>query len=456
MRLLPLAFLIAGLAVVAFAGEEAIPEQTRVGITGDGNFVITYTTGSSASARVKAGTGAAVQAASLTSNVYWGTSSTSLNYVAKGSSHLFTYDKYEALIHDVILSGLPSNTQIFYQVGDKAVSQGLSNVFSFNTAAPQTWAVYGDFGVTNMQSLDVLLEDAASNDFQGVLHVGDIAYDLHNAKGGRGDEFLNDVEPIAASRPYLFTVGNHEKEGNFTHYNHRFSAQLSLGQHSNSGTGLWYSFNQGLVHYVAINTEVWAYYPDEAQQARQMQWLKQDLAKANANRGKQPWVIGLGHKCDWQDEVDFSELRDVLYQGGVDLYICGHQHNYQRLFPGYRSKKVEVYDDPSVYTDPKHWAQIVVGSPGCQEKISSGLAPYKNGLAAYFLAYGYGLLRVYNATHLSWKWKQTHKAAALNGETPQDGRMISLHNSVTSNAGNPSIKDELLLIQHNHGPRNPI
>jgi hypothetical protein len=79
---------------------------------------------------------------------------------------------------------------------------------------------------------------------------------------------------------------------------------------------LRYSFDQDLVHWVAISTEVrarqrrpaaermkalmaavrrgaqvYAYYADPVEQQRQLRWLESDLQKANANRAKRPWII---------------------------------------------------------------------------------------------------------------------------------------------------------------------
>ncbi len=446
---------IASLAlIVAIAVADHTPEQTRVELTGDGRYLITYTTDSTADVR-KQNT-KPPKAGALATNVYYGTSDKSLSQVARGNYTVFNHLKYTAYIHTVVLPVLPGNTRFYYQVGDKSFSGGVSKVFSFVTTPPRVWAVYGDYGVTNMdRSLQPLLDGAADGEFHGVLHVGDIAYDLHNAHGGRGDEFMNELEPIAANMPYMFAVGNHEKEGNFTHYNNRYIGHNYLGRNSGSNTNLWYSFNQPYVHFVSINTEVYEYFPDEGQQQRQLAWLRADLAKANKNRSQYPWVIMYGHKCDWQDGVKFGDFRQIAHEGGVDLYICGHQHNYQRLFPGFK-KDVQEYDDPNRFVNPKFWVQMVVGSPGCQEKISGGLAPYKDSIAAYYLSYGYGMLEVRNSTHLYWKWKQTNKGSTANAMDAVAASMIDLQNSLdSSNNGEASIKDEMLIIQSQHGPRPP-
>jgi len=41
-----------------------------------------------------------------------------------------------------------------------------------------TFAVYGDFGAENVQSLPWLVEEATQGSINGVLHCGDITYNL--------------------------------------------------------------------------------------------------------------------------------------------------------------------------------------------------------------------------------------------------------------------------------------
>jgi hypothetical protein len=301
------------------------------------------------------------------------------------------------------------------------------------------------------KSLDVLLEDGAKDRYDGILHVGDIAYDLHNGNGVRGDDFMAALQPVMATKPYLFVPGNHEKEGNFTHYNNRFRSLDLIGKRSRSNTGLWWSMDVPSAHFVSIDTEVYAYFADEAQQQRQLRWFEEDLIKANKRRAEFPWIILLAHKCDWQDEVDFTDFRALAHKYGVDVLICGHQHNYQRLFPGLR-RKVQTFDDPEKFVDPSYWTQIVVGSPGCQEKISKGLAPYKDGIASYYLSYGYGTFTIPNATHFKWEWKQTNRATMMNADSVDAAVAIYEQNESRLSA-DAEVKDRMTLIQHNHGMR---
>ena len=55
--------------------------------------------------------------------------------------------------------------------------------------------------------------------------------------------------------------------------------------------------------FCSYSTEV--YYSKGA--TEQLAWLKEDLAKANKNRDKQPWVIAYGHRPMYCSNVDHDD-----------------------------------------------------------------------------------------------------------------------------------------------------
>jgi acid phosphatase type 7 len=116
------------------------------------------------------------------------------------------------------------------------------------------------------------------------------------------------------------------------------------------------------------------------------------------------------------DHTNWTAYFDDLFaEYNVDLYFCGHTHNYQRTAPAARSKP----SDPScvsgsTYTGCKGTTFVVAGSPGCKEKLSTGTAP-ADVLLTHLQAYGYGKLTA-NATHLAWFWGETVAEDASTGE----------------------------------------
>lgn len=72
-------------------------------------------------------------------------------------------------------------------------------------------AVFGDMGVDGSYTLPQLIADTVERRlYDAVLHVGDLAYNMHEKLGRQADEFMRMVEPMAARVPYMVVEGNHE------------------------------------------------------------------------------------------------------------------------------------------------------------------------------------------------------------------------------------------------------
>ncbi len=120
-----------------------------------------------------------------------------------------------------------------YRVGSDC---GWSDIFWFTTfPTSNDWsprlAIYGDMGNVNAVSLPRLQRETQEGQYDMILHIGDFAYDMFNVSnaimmiirkksririvlkenGERGDEFMRQIEPIAAYIPYMTCPGNHEE-----------------------------------------------------------------------------------------------------------------------------------------------------------------------------------------------------------------------------------------------------
>lgn len=86
------------------------------------------------------------------------------------------------------------------------------NFITFPSDDDTSWsprfAVFGDMGFANARSLPSLTSAANSRDFDMVLHLGDISYDLFSMQGRTGDQFMRAIQPIAANIPYTVLPGN--------------------------------------------------------------------------------------------------------------------------------------------------------------------------------------------------------------------------------------------------------
>lgn len=90
-------------------------------------------------------------------------------------------EKRSMYIHRVLLKNLKPGQGYYYQCGSEL---GWSEVFWFTAIKEGSdwsprFAVYGDLGNVNGQSIPRLQQEVHRNNFDAILHVGDMAYDLH-------------------------------------------------------------------------------------------------------------------------------------------------------------------------------------------------------------------------------------------------------------------------------------
>ena len=105
----------------------------------------------------------------------------------------------------------------------------------------------------------------------------------------------------------------------------------SRRKQATNGTGsggsfkeIFYSYNQGLVHYIGFSADAYTYRSGSQMLANQLAFMKSDLAKVD--RKVTPWVVALVHKDFDMEGEAYADIYPVLDAGNVDLLFCGHIH----------------------------------------------------------------------------------------------------------------------------------
>lgn len=347
--------------------------------------------------------------------------------IATFTGTMATYYEAAGYNHNAIMTGLTPNTRYYYVVGDEQGGWSSPRAFVSAPNSPQNFsiAIYGDMGVHNSENTMPRIYDLVStNRVQWIYHIGDIGYGDDypgNIYEFVWDQWFKAMETVTSTIPYMVCPGNHEYSceplspcieysANFKAYNGRFRMP---GIESGSNTTMWFSFDYSYVHFVSISSETdYPSSPFPSHFGDQLKWLANDLARANAQRSLRPWIIVVGHrpiytsnaaKADVPSEYATylqASFEELFHKYGVDLYVAGHEHSYERIYPTYRNKVMSTnYDNPAAT------AYLVPGAGGCIE----GLSPWENNPAPSWSAYrfnedqGYGVLDV-SQNALQWSY----------------------------------------------------
>eukprot|EP00163_Fabomonas_tropica_P016716 TRINITY_DN2985_c0_g1_i1.p2 TRINITY_DN2985_c0_g1~~TRINITY_DN2985_c0_g1_i1.p2 ORF type:complete len:277 (-),score=49.14 TRINITY_DN2985_c0_g1_i1:57-887(-) len=245
--------------------------------------------------------------------------------------------------------------------------------------------------------------------FSAVLHLGDMAY------AGTGstaewepiwDLFCDQIEPISSHIPYMTVVGNHEHYYNYTSFLTRFSMPKPWGAPSaTTGHVFWFSLDHYYTHFTFMSTE----HPYDAK-SEQYAWLKADLAAAKANPNIK-WIVLMGHRPMYSSDTDewsshrpgayFQEhIEPLMLEYGVDLYLCGHMHAYERVHPNINGT---VKATGNAYKSPGAPVHVLQGTAGVFTD-HAWITPTPAWSAARLSDIGYGRLNIVNASYLSYDY----------------------------------------------------
>jgi hypothetical protein len=272
------------------------------------------------------------------------------------------------------------------------------------------------------------------------------------------DEFYDEMTPITTVRPYMVGPGNHEAncdnggtgsyttsvcmpgQMNFTGFRNHFRMPST----ESGGLGnFWFSYDSGMVHYIQIDTETDLGHglvgPDEplggtedagpfGLMNQQINWLTNDLK--NVDRSKTPWVVVTGHR-PWYSSGSICKncslaFEPLFLEYGVDLYMAGHFHVYERMTP-----IAHGVSDPKGLNNPSSPWYVVNGAAGHYDGLDSftlPLMPYHVvGYSTNNGVYGWSKLTFHNCTHLTQSFIASNNGSVLDSATLYKDRVCHHH-----------------------------
>ncbi|MBV9724623.1 MAG: metallophosphoesterase family protein [Gammaproteobacteria bacterium] len=281
------------------------------------------------------------------------------------------------------LDGLEPNSLYHYAVTADNDARRPPFAATFRTAprgrVPFRWTSYGDLSTPvaawTMSSPQSHHAVDAVERFQPLFHLlnGDLCYANLNptAQPAVWADFGNNVQRSAANRAWMPCPGNHEIEfGNGEHGMNSYLTRYALPDNGTAFPGRWYSFRVGSALFISLAADDVIYQdsgafhpgPDPLTPApstghppiapgtsiyihgysggAQTRWLEDTLAAAQADTSID-WIIVQMH----QDALSSSQNGNGSDRGiretwlplfdryGVDLVLCGHDHDYERSWP---------------------------------------------------------------------------------------------------------------------------
>ena len=336
----------------------------------------------------------------------WGESPESLQYSASGNSYSYAAGGFNGSLHEVILHSLAHQHSTYYRCGGmKSGYPEWSSIWHFTLqprAVPETarredlkWiGLVADMGLEeSTYTRQSLLRNTEANIMDLVVHGGDISYADDYFPGKNNSyvwvQYMQEIQAITASTLYMTCPGNHEAQFNFAAYTNWLSMPTKA---SDSQSQFFYSFDHAGVHFAMISTE-----HDFSQGSEQYKWLERDLEKAHLSRHLGvPWIVVVGHRplycssvtlsrrCTEEAPVYRQRIEPLLHRFSVDVYMCGHNHNYERSYPVYN---MTVMDKS--YVRPQATVYIVNGAAGNKERNDPGFVPDRE--APWRAAHGDGV-----------------------------------------------------------------
>ncbi|MEU4668019.1 metallophosphoesterase family protein [Amycolatopsis sp. NPDC023774] len=265
-------------------------------------------------------------------------------------------------VHHAMLDRLRPGTEYIYAAQHDGATPDAAtfrtapsgrSAFTFTSfgdqSAPQvTWDAKGAVG------LDANSTPATKDIVTGIETVaplfhllnGDLCYaNLDVDRVRTWNNFFTNNTRSARYRPWMPAAGNHEIEklnGEIGLGAYQAYFQLPSTETDRELAGLWYGFTVGSVRVIVLQNDDNALqdggdvYINGYSGGRQLAWLKKELAAARASHDID-WIVVAMHQVmiSTSDangaDLGLREKYGPLFdQYGVDLVLCGHEHDYER------------------------------------------------------------------------------------------------------------------------------
>ena len=227
---------------------------------------------------------------------------------------------YSARVNKVLATGLSSNTQYVYRVGDGKTWSSVKEFKTVRSGTDTNFFVIGDTQSTDSTNINKIKDKLSEKNYSFGIQTGDAIDDASiygqwkDILSVFGSDYLGKVDMV-------HVLGNHEFMGDLDGDAARNIYNLPSENH--------YSVEYGNVYVGVIN-----YSSDVNKLKSDLEWLKQD---AKASKAK--WKILTMHQPPYYTNV--ASNNDLIHElvpsaaeeAGIDFVFSGHDHSYARTEP---------------------------------------------------------------------------------------------------------------------------
>ena len=357
------------------ANNMRLPAMTQLSVNSNTSFTVTWFTKYSVKGTdielVKEG-GAFTGAPTRSDFIAADQTETTLNgFGLDCGNYGFLPYQIKAVRHVITVRNLVADTRFRFRIGD--AEKGWWKECSFETGAADGSS---DFTFLHIADSDGVTAASAKAFADGLrtakealspaflVHSGNLArYPWNDAQWSRA---LDGAADVFADVPLMYASGTNDGDGYYSVQKHLTYSRTPV-QYQESGT--YYSFDYGRAHFTVLNTN--SLQENGTLSARQEEWLKDDLAKANA--GWKILVLYTPVFCVENDNLKLeSQLREIVAANKVDLVLQGGAGGYVRSFLLKDGAPTDAYTVASDTYDGRTY-QVMEADGAC---IVSSPAPF--------------------------------------------------------------------------------
>lgn len=250
--------------------------------------------------------------------VAYGKADDALADTASTSFYRATTASPTTYVHRVRLENLDMKSEYDYKV---LIDSDLNTGGRFKTALPPStsfrFAIMGDCR-SNPKVLEKVAKDMAKSKPFLSVYSGDICYD-RSYKSFKNEFFIPAHNELILDVPFYNAVGNHEDWAENTK---AFTQSVSEGEENKP----FYSFEYGDVFFLILSSETGLSESSE-QYKYAVEALENTDRRWKVAAAHIPAYCGGGHG---ENNTMKRFVSEVLEPGGVDVFVNGHSHFYQR------------------------------------------------------------------------------------------------------------------------------